>query len=621
MSSTSTITIKAVDKFSAVLDNAAKKFEEVADSGQKMAKRFESAGKGIEKFGKGLTAAVTVPLLAVGAGALKSAADMEQLTVSFQTMLGSAEKANDLMSELKKFSAGTPFQLNNLAQGTKRLLAFGVESEEVLDVMRMLGDTAQGDAQKLDSLGLAYGKAFAKGKASMEELNMIIDAGVPIIGTLAEQLGVSNEEIIKMASQGQISAQTLTESFQIMTSEGGMFFEGMLNQSQTLSGLFSTLKDNIALASAEIGNAIIETFNLKEVVTGMIQTIGNWVQKFKELTPEAQKTIVVVAAAAAAIGPLTVAVGVLIKAIGVWTTVVKGVGVAMSFLAANPIVLLVAAVAALAAFIIMNWDKIKEVSEKVFTAIGEFLTEFSEAMSLLFEETWNGISSFIQENFEQLKLFVTTTWETIKSFIASILSSISGTVSVVWNGIKGFISGVLSAISSVFSSAWEGYKSIIEGALNFIKGIIDTFLTFILGDFMEGWSSVESGIASVWQNIKDTISGIIEGIKAKVLGLIRKIKELISLIPGINAASGASGGGGVSGARANGGPVAANKTFLVGERGPELFTPNQSGMISPNGSFGGGITININGPVSSEEAAEEMMDVVVRRLQQHVKVV
>lgn len=74
-------------------------------------------------------------------------------------------------------------------------------------------------------------------------------------------------------------------------------------------------------------------------------------------------------------------------------------------------------------------------------------------------------------------------------------------------------------------------------------------------------------------------------------------------------------------ARATGGPVSSNSSYLVGERGPEIFTPNQGGNITPNSAMGGGVTININGPVSSEEAAEEMMDIVVRRLQQHVKVV
>lgn len=73
--------------------------------------------------------------------------------------------------------------------------------------------------------------------------------------------------------------------------------------------------------------------------------------------------------------------------------------------------------------------------------------------------------------------------------------------------------------------------------------------------------------------------------------------------------------------REKGGPVSSNSSYLVGERGPERFTPSQGGYITPNNAMGGGITININGPVSSEEAAEEMMDVVVRRLQQHVKVV
>lgn len=213
-----------------------------------------------KKIALGVVAAVT----AIGIAAVKAASDMEDLTAGFEVMLGSAEKAADLMEDLKEFSATTPFQLQDLAKGTQNLISFGVPAEQAVETLRRLGDTAGGNVNKLNGLILAYGKVQAKGKASMEEITMMAERGIPIMATLQDQLGVTEEEFFKLVSAGKIGREEISTAFQTMTSEGGMFFEGMKKASMTFSGMVSTMKDNITLVLAEIGSKLLPT--LKVVV-------------------------------------------------------------------------------------------------------------------------------------------------------------------------------------------------------------------------------------------------------------------------------------------------------------------------------------------------------------------
>ena len=237
-------------------------------SAKKGEQRIQKMKGSMKKLGLSIGAAV----IGVGALAIKAASDMEMLTTQFEVMLGSSEKAAGMMKDLNKFAASTPFALEDLAKGSQNLLAFGVSSDKVVDTMRMLGDTAGGNAEKLQGLVLAYGKVQTKGKASMEEINMLAERGVPIIGTLQKQLGVTNQEFFKMVSAGKITKKEVTQAFRTMTSEGGMFYKGMEKQSLTFSGMVSTMKDNIKMMLASVGSSILPLLkSLTTTITGLVQ--------------------------------------------------------------------------------------------------------------------------------------------------------------------------------------------------------------------------------------------------------------------------------------------------------------------------------------------------------------
>ncbi|PKL35875.1 MAG: hypothetical protein CVV44_20375 [Spirochaetae bacterium HGW-Spirochaetae-1] len=242
--------------------------KDFAKETEKAGKKSKSAFAGIAD-GVNIAKAAVAGFLALGfikslydfaKGALTSSAAMEKHTIALGTMLGSAEKAKSLLGDLKKFSAATPLQLPGLVENTKQLIAFGTAQKDVIPTLRNLGNAAQGNEEILGRLTLAYGKLQAKGKASMEELNMFTEAGVPLMKALAEQYNVSTQELYKMVETGKVAFPDVKKALEDMTNGSGQFAGIMEKQAQSLGGLWSTLKDNIGLAMQDIGDNMAPNF-------------------------------------------------------------------------------------------------------------------------------------------------------------------------------------------------------------------------------------------------------------------------------------------------------------------------------------------------------------------------
>lgn len=226
----------------------------------------------------GLTAGVGA-LTAALIGVTKAFMTVEDAQAAFTPLLGGADKAIELVGRLNETAASTPFQFGNLADVASQLLpVMNGNIDETILRLRQLGDTAGGNAQKLDSITRGFTKAMLKGKVDLEALNMIGEAGVPIFQELAAVMGTQvNEAFFDMISAGEIATTDLTKAFERMTSQGSIFFNGMKIASETTSGLWSTMVDNITLAAAEIGGAISPV--VKEIignVTEVAQRVREW---------------------------------------------------------------------------------------------------------------------------------------------------------------------------------------------------------------------------------------------------------------------------------------------------------------------------------------------------------
>ena len=176
----------------------------------------------------------------------------EQAKISFTTMLGSADKASGLLTKLSAFAKKTPFELSEVRENAKQLLAMEISAEKIIPTMKALGDVSAGLSVPMERLALNYGQVMTKGKLAGQELKDFTTAGVPLLDELSKNLGKSKTEIQAMVSKGQISAEMVTEAFRTMTSEWGKFADLMSAQSGTLSGMWSNFSDSLAQIGEKI---------------------------------------------------------------------------------------------------------------------------------------------------------------------------------------------------------------------------------------------------------------------------------------------------------------------------------------------------------------------------------
>jgi len=215
--------------------------------------------------------------------------EFQQLEISFGTMLKSKEKANALMAQMTELAAKTPFGLQEVSEGAKRLLAIQVPAEEVTETLRRMGDVAAGLGVPMGQLIHVYGQVKAQGKLVTNDLYQFMNAGIPIIAELSKVVGKSETEIKEMVSAGKIGFPEIQAVIKNMTNEGGLFFNLMAEQSKSLGGQISNLQDNFDQMLNEIGKAsegavsgaissvsfLVENYQtLGKIIAGLITTYG-----------------------------------------------------------------------------------------------------------------------------------------------------------------------------------------------------------------------------------------------------------------------------------------------------------------------------------------------------------
>ena len=217
-------------------------------------KTLAGIGKTASAALKGITAVSGVLSAAwgiAGAATVKYNANIEQLTTSFEVMTGSAEEAASIVERLKTMGAETPFETLDLAETTQLLMNYGITADEAISRMSMLGDIAQGSAEKMQRIATAYGQMSSAGKVQLEDIRQMIESGYNPLQEIAESTGESMASLYERISKGTLAVEEITASMERSTSEGGKYFESMAKQAETLSGRLSTLKDE---AQSFLGN-------------------------------------------------------------------------------------------------------------------------------------------------------------------------------------------------------------------------------------------------------------------------------------------------------------------------------------------------------------------------------
>lgn len=206
---------------------------------------------------------------------VKTRGEFQQLEIAFNTMLGSAERGTQLMQELTNTAASTPFDLGGIANSAKQLLAYGTAAEDVNDTLVMLGNIASGLSLPLNDLVYLYGTTMVQGRLFTQDVRQFMGRGIPLVQELSKQLGKTTDEINSMVTAGQIGFADVQKVLEGLTSEGGMFYGLMEEQSKSLTGQISNLGDEWDMMLNEMGKSS------QGILSGAISLASTLVANYK----------------------------------------------------------------------------------------------------------------------------------------------------------------------------------------------------------------------------------------------------------------------------------------------------------------------------------------------------
>lgn len=439
--------------------------------------KLESFGHSFTNLGRNMSLALTAPVTAFAAFSAKSASDMQQWTVAFETMLGSASKASTLLEDIRKFAATTPFNQSDLIQAAKSLLAYNIEAEKIIPTLNTLGNIAAGvGTDKMPQLILALGQVRAAGQLTGAELRQFTEAGVPLLDELAKAAGKSVSQMKNDMENGM--APTFAEvetALGNLSKEGGRFFNLMQRQSLTTAGQFSNLQDKAQMLAAGLGEKLLPALNtIMNALSGLL----TW---FTQLSPNTQNFIIALTLIAAAVGPIIVGLGLMAAAIAALSA---------------PILIAIAAVTALAvtaALVIAYWEPIKG----FFAGLWQWVINGLAGLASFFIGTWNNIRNAVSSAWNGVKDAVNNGINSVVSFTSElpgkILKSLGNVGSTLYNAGKDLINGFMNGIKDYAQNAVNAARDAANGAVDAVKrnlGIQSPSKVFaeIGGYMMEGLS-------------------------------------------------------------------------------------------------------------------------------------
>ena len=549
-------------------------------------------------------------LAAAGDIALADASDM--VTDAMSALGMGVDEAETMVDQMAKTASTTNTSVAQLGEGiltigatAKSIKGGTAELNTALGILANNGIKGAEGGTHLRNIILSLQNPTDKAAAQMEALGISVYDSEGNMRSMNDILGDLNKSMDGMTSAeksniiGTIFNKTDLSSVNALLANTGETWDS-LQKSITESGgaaqqMADTQLDNLQgqitiLKSALEGLAI----SFGELLMPAIKQIVGWVQKFVDwlngLSEGTKKTVVTIALLAAALGPVLIVIGKVISAVGTIMTVVpkiagvintvKGAFAALNAtMLANPIVLIIAAIAALvAAFIYLwnncdgfrqfwidLWENVKQVAITVWNAIKEFFSQVWEAIKTIFSTVFEVIKTLvttyfnlyktiIETVFNVIKTVITTIWEAIKgvfttvfnviktlvttyfniykTIIQTVLTVIQTVITTVWNTIKTVITTVLNAIKTIFSTVWNAIKTIIRAVVSGIKGLITGNFTAVKNSITTIMNTIKSTISTIWNTIKSTISTVLGAIKGAVTSVFNGI---------VNAVKGAMG--------------------------------------------------------------------------------
>lgn len=552
------------------LEDAKQRQTELRDELEKSSLSAKKYGFNLEKLGSALSSGLKLAaasaigaVLGLGKIGLDYNAQMESYTTDFEVMLGDVGAAAEKVESLKQMAAKTPFELTDLANSTKILLAFNVANEDTNTVLRQLGDISLGNVEKMDSLTRAYGKMNASQKVTLEDINMMIDAGYNPLLNIQEKTGESMSDLYARISDGQVAFSEVQEAIAAATSEGGQFYQGMEKASQTTQGLTSTLRDVVNSKAGEffyelsqkVKDALpeiiefIESINVEEVKNRLKELYD----QFVELSP------IIAAITGAVIGFKTAMT--ISDVIDTVKNALTGFSLANQLAAAsqaalnfvmnlNPFVLIATLIAGAVAALVVLWNTnegfrnaviaIWEAIKQAFSVAWEWIVGVWNQFQPYFQMAWDFLVGIFTPIAEILGNFFSAAWE----WIVGVWNAAQPYFQAIWSGIQTVFSVVSEVLGLYFRTAWNVIQLIWNAVTGYFQNIFNTIsniFSFIealfRGDFQAAWDAIVdifTGWGEYFQGLFDKIGEIF----SDIWDTFKKIGSdaIEALKDGINAA-------------------------------------------------------------------------------------
>lgn len=478
-------------------------------------------------------------------GAVDYQKSMEYYTTSFTVMTGSADKASETVKKLADIGAKTPFDMPQLADATSLLMNFGFNADDAVDSMMMLGDISQGSADKLDSISRAYGKMSSAQKVSLEDINMMIDAGFNPLQEISEHTGESMQSLYDRISHGKMSVDEITESMKRSTSEGGKYFQSMDAQSKTLDGRLSTLSDTV---NSKLGEALqpilqkaadewlpnitnaIDNMNIDSVVSVIDNLISGVGDLFGFIMNNGDTIISLVAGIGTAMMVWNVAsmINGVVTAVKAFQVANEGASVAQALLNgvmnANPIMLVATLLAGLIATIVTLWNTNEGFRNAVISVWNAFKDTVGNAIAAVGGFIGNLISWF-QALPGRIGAFLGGVIGNVQNWASNMVSKASEAgsnfVSRVVSFIRGLPSAVWNWLSSTLNNAWNFAGQLARAGVNAASGLVNSIIGKIrsLPGQLFNWGvdmvkGIANGIRNAIHHVTSAVSDVANKIKS-----------------------------------------------------------------------------------------------------------
>lgn len=442
-------------KMASSADGAKKRVKSLGDELSKASAMAGKLGKVVQGLGSLATGAfakdIVNGLLGAGAASIKAAAQMRQYEIAFQTMLKSADEGTQMLRDLQKFAAETPFDVPGVVSAGQQLMAFGFKAKEVIPMLTSLGDAAAGLGQGtagVSRLAYALGQMQTSGKLNAQDMMQLTSAGISAWDMLADAAGVSIAEIKDMTSKGMVDSK---EAVKVIVAGMNEEFGGMMAKTSTeVSGLLANIEETAGTTSAVIGQYMINAFNIKGILQTASSALGDFQTKLQNAANSGESFRDVIKDCIppeliAAAGALAAVIGsVLVLALGAAAAAVSTfLGLSATAIAT------IAAVGAAVAWLATYWDDL----------VGAIL---------------------------QIPGAITACGAAAVSLVTSILSAIVGLFGDMWAKVTGAQNNWLSSFAGMLSRASAAVVKFANNAIAWFDAVFNAKSRAIAGPASEG---------------------------------------------------------------------------------------------------------------------------------------